>query len=208
MLDWVLEKLPVLIFVVVFIAQVARGFMRTKQGQTDAEPQARPNELEEHRRTQEVQEEIRRRIAERRSGRAAPPSPASEPAPPVVTEPDPTAIPPLPEPLRRMLEQLEKRAEPVPPPPLAEQPQMVAQRNAELERQERLAAEMKSLEEARAAAARRAAQLAAAKADEARSQGALLTASRTRLDDDLRNPESLRRAFVLREVLGTPVGLR
>ena len=40
------------------------------------------------------------------------------------------------------------------------------------------------------------------------SEGGLLSASRGHLLDDLRDGRSLRRAFVLREVLGPPVGLR
>ena len=43
---------------------------------------------------------------------------------------------------------------------------------------------------------------------ESESERGLLTGSRGDLLADLRDPASLRRAFVLREVLGTPVGLR
>ena len=54
----------------------------------------------------------------------------------------------------------------------------------------------------------RASQVAAESKREAESQRGLLSASRVRVLQDLRDPQSLRRAFVLREVLGPPVGLR
>lgn len=209
MLDWILERLPIVIFVVVFIAQIVRGFLRTKSSQV--EPPPRHDEMEQDRRTREIQEDIRRKIAERRAGRPVEPTPRelreAQPEPPVVARRDPTAIPDVPEPLRRMLEQLEKKVQPKPmPAPVAPPPLM--ERRAEAERQERLAEELRALEEARATTARRAANIAAAKAEAARSEGALRSAARGRVLDDLRDPESLRRAFVLREVLGPPVGLR
>ena len=126
----------------------------------------------------------------------------------MVTEPDPTAIPPLPEPLRRMLEQLEKKVQPPPPVPAAPPPVSVERRHAEIERQQRLADELQAVESARLVVARRATHVAEAKAEASRTEDALRTAARRRLDVDLRDPESLRRAFVLREVLGPPVSLR
>ncbi len=202
-MDWLLSKLPTIIFIVIVLVQIVRGISKARQ--QDPTPEPRHNEVEEARRN----EEIRRRIAERRAGRAEPlPEPARSEPPPVVVERDPTAIPELPEPLRRMLTQLEKRREPeptfAPPPP----PVLPDRSRAELERQYRLAEEMKALEEARAVAKRRAAQLAAAQAEVASSKGALRSVARGRLLEDLKDPQSLRRAVVLREVLGTPVGLR
>jgi hypothetical protein len=67
---------------------------------------------------------------------------------------------------------------------------------------------MRALDEARAAAQRRAAQLAVATKEEAGTGGAVRSLARGNLLADLREPESLRRAFVLREVLGPPVALR
>lgn len=210
MLDWILERLPVVIFVVVFIAQILRGFFKTRGAKV--EPPPRHDELEQDRRTREIQEEIRRKIAERRAGgRTVEPAQREEheerPQPPVVQR-DPTAIPDMPEPLKRMLEQLEKKVQPRSEPPVVTTPPMLERNRAEVERQERLAEEIRVLEEARATAARRAASIAAKKSEEARSHGALRSAARGRLLDDLHDPESLRRAFVLKEVLGTPVGLR
>jgi hypothetical protein len=67
---------------------------------------------------------------------------------------------------------------------------------------------MRALEEARAMAQRRAAHVADNKKADAESEQGILTESRARTLEDLRDPQALRRAFVLREVLGTPVGLR
>lgn len=208
-MEWILDKLPVIIFVLVFLGQAVRGFLKMR-GAREAEPPVRNNEFEEHRRAQEIQAEIRRKIAERRAGRAPstaeePPARQEEPAPPVMTPRDPTAIPSMPEPLRRMLEQLERRTQPA---PMAVPPPVVERRAAELERQERLAEELRVLEETRTSIARRAANVAAAKAELSRSEGPMRTLARGRLMEDLSDPESLRRAFVLREVLGPPVGLR
>ena len=165
----------------------------------------RPDALEEDRRTREAQEQIRRRIAERRGGAAPgaePPVMESRPAP----APETTQLPDVFDgPLGRMLQELQKRAQPQPaPPPMV----AVARDSRELERQQHLADELKSLEDARAAAKRRAAQIAAEKEAVAQREPALLGTSRGRLMADLRDPQSLRRAFVLREVLGAPVGLR
>jgi hypothetical protein len=203
--EWILDKLPVLIFVAVFVAQIVRGLFKAREAQ--AEPPPRHDEIDEARRA----EEIRRRIAERRAGRTAPApaAPAAEP-PPVIVRRDPTAIP-LPEPfggpLKRMLEDLEKQVrpepEPVPAPPVMQQ-----RANAELERQQKLAEELRVLEESRMLAKRRAAQLATANTAASNSSAGQTTAARGRLLDDLRDPESLRRAFVLREVLGPPLALR
>lgn len=202
MLDWIISKLPTIIFVTIVLVQIVRGIAKARR--EDPTPEPRHNELEEARRN----EEIRRRIAERRAGRTQPPPEPARAEPPVVAERDPTAIPELPEPLRRMITQLEKRREPVPTITPVSPPVLPDRSRAELERQQQLADEMKALEEARVAAKRRAAQLAAAQAEAATSKGALRSAARGRVLEDLKDPVSLRRAIVLREVLGTPVGLR
>ncbi|MEO7319760.1 MAG: hypothetical protein ABIZ56_12290 [Chthoniobacteraceae bacterium] len=213
-MEWILEKLPVLIFIAVFIAQIVRGIKRSRD--VKPAPPPRGDSLDEIRRAQEVQAEIRRKIAERRSGpfreavpehRGSQPPPVARPAPPVVVQRDPTAIPDLfGGPIKRMLEELERRAQPAPPPPAA--PPVLVNRTAELERQEQLAEELRVLDETRVLVERRARKAADAKVLEARSMPALRTAARGRLMADLHDRESVKRAFVLREVLGTPAGLR
>lgn len=210
LVDWLLERLGVVIFVLVFVVQIVRGLLRTRQEAPADE--AKPDALEEQRRVREIQESIRRRIAERRGEKPAtepPPLVRRESAPPPEPNPETTQLPePFGDPLRRVLQELERRARPEAPPPLPVPPPIVETRNAELERQEKLAQEIKSLEEARLLAKRRAAKAAAGAEAEAGSATGQRHAARGRTLDDLRDPESIRRAVVLREILGTPVGLR
>jgi len=74
---------------------------------------------------------------------------------------------------------------------------------ASLVRQEQLALELQSLHEQRVLASRRAAVVAEGQAVIARRDLA-----GNELRHDLRDPRSLRRAMVLREVLGPPVAMR
>ena len=205
-IDWVLGHLPLVIFAFIIIGQMVRAAKRVRQNHEEETPM-RPDALEEDRRTREVQEQIRRRIAERRGGSepaAEPPVMERRPAP----APETTQLPDVFDgPLGRMLQELQKRAQPQPvpaPPPMV----AVARDSAELERQQQLADELKSLEDARAAAKRRAAQIAAEQEAVSQREPALLGTSRGRLMADLSDPQSLRRAFVLREVLSAPVALR
>jgi hypothetical protein len=77
---------------------------------------------------------------------------------------------------------------------------------AVLERQERLATQLRELESARRSAENRAAQVAT----ESVAHAGAAAAQQTRESwlGELRGAKNLRRAIVLREVLGTPVGLR
>jgi len=80
--------------------------------------------------------------------------------------------------------------------------------SAELERQQRLADDLRAVDQARLVTERRAAHTAQEKKTEAESESTLRSVAREELLTDLADAHSLRRAFVLREVLGTPVGLR
>ena len=210
MIDWIFKNLGIVIFLVIVISQLVRGVMRARQA--TAERETTPVDYDEQRRQRETQEKIRRQIAARRGGQApatqAAPPPLAREAPPLV-RPETTQLPePFGGPLGRMLEELQKRAQPqpeaVPPPPLVS----ARTSNAELERQEQLAAQLKTLEDARADAKRRAANVVEGKRVIAESEPALRSAARGQLLADLSDRKSLRRAFVLREVLGAPVALR
>jgi hypothetical protein len=216
-LEWLLERIGLVIFVLIFIGQVVRGLLRARR--TESPPEAKPDELEAERREKEIQEDIRRRRAARRGASVPvepPPLAPREPAlPPSRPRPETTQMPePLGAPLRRVLEELQREMRPAPPPPIpAVRPVQTEQRNAErrnaeLERQERLAEQVRSVEETRILVNRRAAHRAADKVTEAQSETGLRSAARAKLLDELHDRESLRRAFVLREVLGPPVGLR
>ena len=210
MIQWILEHIGIVIVIVVFIVQMVRGVLQ--QTRNRQPPPMRRDAGDEERRVREVQEQIRRQIAARRAantgGEAPPPLVREEPRP--VSRPETTQMP---EPfgggpLGRMLEELQRKAQqhlPPPPPP----PVLVERHNAaELERQQRLADELKALQESRRVVQRRAAHAEEARHLVADSEPALRGGARVRLLRDLGDPESLKRAFVLREVLGAPVGLR
>ena len=152
-------------------------------------------------RNEQVRDKVRRMIAERRS-EAVPPEWSAPPAMPEPEEERSFRSPPIEEPPELAL-----------PPPLsppvwsqkAETADSLAKETLEasLVRQEQLAVELQSLNEQRVLAARRAAVVAEGEAVVARRD---LVSNELR--HDLRDPRSLRRAMVLREVLGPPVALR
>jgi hypothetical protein len=188
-----LAFLPVLIFFLVVISIVraaAKVVRKTDQTTAPALPRTPadydPGQAE---RTRRIQEEIRRKIAERRgltTGTPQPVGPRMEP--PQLFSEEPAA-------------------------PLVEAPERAdsavqAAANAVLVRQQHLADQMRALETARTTVQRRAVQVSADVKTASLTRTALLTEERAILLEDVRDPMSLRRAFVLREVLGTPVGLR
>ncbi|MFM7751078.1 MAG: hypothetical protein ACKPB0_11775 [Opitutaceae bacterium] len=217
LLDWLLDRLGVVIFVVIFVVQIIRGLLQARR-QTPP-PASKPDALDEERRVQEIQEQIRRRIAERR-GEAPPPAAAPELPPlarreaPAAPGPETTRMPePFEDPLRRMVREFERALNPEPElapapaaPPVAAATVAEApdRRAVELERQRRLADELRQLEAERAEAKRRAAR----ESVEAAVATASARAHRGGLAEELRDAASARRAIILREVLGTPVGLR
>lgn len=210
MLKWILDHLGIVIFVVIFVSQIARALLQARKARTEHERRRDPSE--EERRTRELQEQIRRQIAARRgqhppSHEQPPPLPERAPPPPV-PRPQTTQLPELfGGPLGRMLEELQKKVQP-PPAPAAPAPAMAHRHAAEIERQQQLAEELRLAQETRHLAQRRAAHAAEDQQRLAQSEPSLRSAARDRLLGDLRDPNSIRRAFVLREVLGPPVGLR
>ena len=219
LLDWLLERIGLVIFVVIFVVQILRGLFQARRAAPPPST-SKPDALEEERRVQDIQAEIRRRIAERRGG-GAPASAPEAPAAPAAREaaPAPAPAPEAPtadpfEPLRRMMRDLEDQARDVerkisgeqpapvaPPPPLV--PAAASLRSEELERQRVLAEQLAALQAERVAVRRRAEAATAAVAERA-----VAARAPARLMEDLRDPAALRRAVLLREVLGTPVGLR
>jgi len=179
-----IQFLPVLVVILAVVSMIRNAAkMVRKAGEQKAAPTPRsaadydPALAE---RTRRIQEEIRRKIAERRgqtvTPEAAPVGPRMEP--PVIY--------------------VEERVESA----------VMPTTNAVLERQQQLADQMRALELARATQQRHAAQLSAELKSESASSAGLLKEARAALQADLRDPTGLRRAFVLREVLGPPVGLR
>lgn len=195
-IQWALDNLFTLLIIGGVLAQLWQA-IRSKKNAEAAPEEAPPKEYEFEdpelaERTRRIREEIRRKIAERQQGGAM----GDEPGPELAPEPAAYEEPP---PLIR-----EVRLEPAAPAAQAH-PRLDAQRAAEiLEQQSALAERLRQVNDMKASAARRAAFEASTVAPESgqrrQRQGALL--------DDLRDPAALRRAFVMREVLGPPVGLR
>jgi len=190
MIDWILKH-PVLIFLV--IAGVS-SLLKKLKPQLDEEKPAPPadprtvqGDFDEIERTRRIQDDIRRKIAERRGQLATPP-----PVP--VSEPEPS----------RWAEKEEEswtyRQEE--PSPVVETVAV----DPVLERQRALAEQLAALQ-ARHAAMSKASQAAWA------SELPAPAAASTNLEEvnwlrELRSARSLRKAIVLREVIGPPVALR
>lgn len=215
-MKWVLEHLQILIGIAAAIAYVL-NHARAAKAQQDEPPVRDAAEEELAERTRRVQEEIRRKIAERR-GEVAPAPTATtlerageRTAPPLLRPAELRPIDPFggPKPLRRpMGETMERDVDPA-----FEERRRAEEATAHravLERQERLAEEMRALDAARAAEQRKAAEILTRRREQAaamatREPRAAVSAG---LVDALRDPQELRRAIVLREVLGAPVALR
>jgi hypothetical protein len=188
-MDWVTEHLQLIIAVA---GAIAWWLNQRKQGAEDAaespeEQIFQDPELAEN--TRRIREEIQRKIEQRRRGiTLAPPLGQAEPAesPPVMREV--VLRPPL-----------------TPLPSRAARAHLDAQRTAEiLEQQASLAEQLRQAQEMNAATLRR----RQFETEVASKEEAAAVAVRSALGDDLRNPAALRRAFILREVLGPPLGLR
>jgi len=188
-MDWVSDHLQ---FIIAAAGAIAWWLNQRRQSQTEGEETPPPSETtfddpELAERTRKIREEIQRKIAERARGYPTeqPTLPLDVPdEPPLVREVVVTQAPAMP---RRGLTALE------------------AQRQAEiLEEQASLAERLQEAEQMKLAAQKRA-RYEAATADHSNVARSL---SRSTVLDDLRDPAALRRAFILREVLGPPVALR
>jgi hypothetical protein len=206
-MDWVFDNLQLIIVIAGAIAYWINQRRREKMGEPadydeDGIPENRPDsrkfkpeamDADEAERTRRIQEEIRRKIAERMQGKRAEPPPlvaprpVAQPLPPVLTRRLETKPPVVPTPPRRSLEEEE-----------------------DAERQRKIAEQWREVE-ARRAEARRLATEASNAAMRIPQQGAstekVLSTDATLLQQ-LRDTRSVRRAFILRELLGPPAGLK
>lgn len=188
--QWLLDNLWATVIIVAVLDQLRKAVFRSKDNPEEGPPaheEATFEDPELAERTRKIREEIQRKIAERARGYPTeqPGAPHDQPAePPVVRE---IVVPSVPSALRPAASRLE------------------AQRQAEiLEEQAALAERLREAEQMKAAALKRA-QYEAATADRVT---AVRTQTRSTVLGDLHDPEALRRAFILREVLGPPVALR
>lgn len=187
-MDWVSDHLQ---FIIAAAGAIAWWLNQRRKGGMEGDEAPPPPETtfddpEVAERTRKIREEIQRKIAERGRG-----YPGEQPTIPR----DQSTEPPV---VREVV---------VTPPPVLRRSQthLEAQRYAEiLEEQATLADKLREAESMKAAAGKRA-RYEAATADRS---GAARSLSRSTVLDDLREPAALRRAFILREVLGPPVALR
>jgi hypothetical protein len=181
-MDWIAQHLQLIIAIA---GAVAWFVNQQKQKQAGVEePPVEEKTFEDPElaeRTRRIREEIQRKIEQRARG---PVYAAPAAAPPVLRE----VMPP-----------------PVPVPSRAAAKQQEVQRHAEiLEQQAALTEQLRLADEMKAAMQRR----TQFETEMAGKEEAAKVAVRSALGDDLRNPAALRRAFILREVLGPPVSLR
>jgi hypothetical protein len=206
-MKWVLENLGLVVVLAVGAVSFLRTVFRAAKGDEPRPPRSAPAEdPEAAERTRRVQEEIRRKIAERRGAleqshaerRAAA---AREDAPPRLRPATVPPVDPFGGPMRRITETLENLAQ------RSQREEAEAAQREEEERQRKLTAQLRALEAQRAEERRRAAEIAAG-ARARKPIAAIEFAAASSLRDQLRDKGELRRAIVLREILSTPVGLR
>lgn len=203
-MDWILDHLQVVIAIAAAIAYWLNARRDKKAGRpADYDGDGKPDHvpgggraLREHEQalehaenTRRIQEEIRRKIAERQGGGARPATAQSAPS-------YPPAMPSLQE--KRREAELARYAE-------ARREETQREEAAVLERQRELAGQLAALQARKAEAGRQ------AKAVWTRDAGVAAGVDShdgAGLLKELRSARSLRKAIVLREVIGTPVGLR
>lgn len=204
-MDWILDNLQIIIAVAGAIAYWLNARKKEQAGEpADYDGDGKPDvnlpqagrsmrehgdTMEEDENTRRIQEEIRRKIAERQGGGGYQP-------PPYVPSPADVLTP-------AEIEARERRQ-------AAEARREEAEREAAevLERQQALANQIAALQARRAEEAREAKAVWASEAQPARAAAIKGVRDDVGLLGELRNARSLRKAIVLREVLGTPVGMR
>jgi hypothetical protein len=184
-MEWVLDHLQALFFIAIAVVAVLQKLKQARGGRDAGAAPPPAVAAEEAERTRRIQEEIRRKIMERRGQAPATP-------PPVEEEPGFPAAPPMIEEVRPVV---------VEPPPLAPAEQAAVAYGAEIERQEQMLRQLRDLETARLAQCQTAAAETAAAATVSSRAGEARPWT-------VRRPGGLRQAMVWREILGPPVGLR
>lgn len=195
-MDWLFDHLGIFVFVAIIIASLLQKLKKAA-----AQPPPRNViDADTSERTRRLQEEIRRKIAERTGRTSAGPRPAAPPPLPAEEQRTPGIF----EELARQMAEARKNAE-----------ARTRARTDEQEARQRAAAEQRARDlaeaELRLADVRRAQVQEQRLAETVAAYGVTMPSGpsqRAGLLADLRGAESLRRALVLREVLGPPLGLR
>ena len=193
-IQWLIDN-PVLVVIIGgVLAQMMKAVFGKKGAEAEEAPPRKEFEFDDPElaeRTRKIREEIQRKIAQRQRG-GADPDAAEAPAPAAYEAEVP---PPL---IREVVEQR-------PVATAATGTRLDTQRQAEiLEQQAAWAEQLQEAQRMKASALKRS-EFETATADHSK---AARTLSRVWVLDDLRDPAALRRAFILREVLGPPVALR
>lgn len=185
-MDWIFDNLQTLLVIAIVIVAILKKLKGQGDAESDTSSDSDPDDAA---RTRRLQEEIRRKIMERRG--LAPGAPAPAPAP---------AESPLPFPPAPVFDEVR--------PVVVEPPREQTARGAWasddsgiLERQQQLLEQLKQYQ-----AAKRETPVAATRATRAVTTPAAERPNLWRAE--LHQPASLRRAIVLREILGPPVGMR
>lgn len=191
-LQWLVDNAWTLIIIGGVLVQMLQAVLKKRGGGGAQPPDERPKEFEFDdpelaERTRRIREEIQRKIAQRAKG-----YPTEQPG---VPEVEPDSPPPI-------IREVATVSEPV---VRASSSRFDTQRQAEiLEQQAALMEQLREAERMKAAVTKRT-EFEEATADHSAAKRA---ATRSTVLDDLRSPAALRRAFILREVLGPPVALR
>lgn len=197
-MDWILKNLQLVFVLVLLGAYVLRAIMQRREaGEDPARPgQTGEADHEDGDRTRRIQDEIRRRILERQQRSA----PQREEGPVIIFDEETLR----PEVIRPPL--LDHRLDG--PPPIPQIPREDPELAAVLDRQRSLEEQMQALRARRAYVIESARPLVSP----AGARGPVSTASgrtfRRELRREIGGVRSLRRAVLLREILGDPPGLR
>lgn len=190
-MKWVLDNLQIIIAVAGAVAWWLSQQRQAKEDEQTPPAEEGFDDPELAERTRRIREEIQRKIEQRTRARP----PVAAPAESEVGYEEPPLV------------SREEFVPPPQPPPIsrATVARMESQRTAEiLEQQAALAEKLRLAVEMKAAAGRRV-QFETQVSDK---EEAAAMVARNALGDDLRNPAALRRALILREVLGPPLALR
>lgn len=201
--DWILENLRLVIFLGVILVWIMRSVAGRKSGSASSTGSGPAEDPAEAERTRQIQEEIRRRILARQRGEDSAPVAVPPPLPPATST--------------RQQDYEEDLDDPsyagegpnVPMPTAAAHRQADVAQAAILEQQRLLADQLHALRLARAAGGSVTPASPLQLSERATARIASHERScRKELLRDLRSPTSVRRAILLKEILGAPVALQ
>lgn len=198
-MDWILQNLEnvvVPIIIMILYGLGSRAQKKQERGETSEEPlEEVENSVDESRRVQDIQEEIRRKIAER-TGRSVPPPP---PNPRPDTQPASQPGTQYSEP--RLPTQSWPRSTPPPPAP---RPPVIPAFDQKSQQRE-IEAKMRKVRELEAKIKKKPLEAAAwGERRKSAPKGQL----RKELFEDLASPIGQKKAILVGEILGSPVGIK